>query len=177
MIHLNALELLRRHTSLSFGWGEVVAGYDFGILSVQEIQDWVRSTAPLGPEAEKVVRLEGPDLLRFEESLWAACIEATGTGVPRPGHERWAIAQDLWRTALLKEALGWPLDDQEFGEAVETIISRVGCPEDMLGLVKTGCAWAREAVSADRAAVEAFVRRLEIRFLPAENMWAALAAS
>lgn len=177
MIYLNALELLRRHIPLPFGWCEVVVGYDFGILSIREIQDWVCSMTPLGPEGEKVVGLVGPDLLRFEESLWAACVEATGARVPRPGHQRWALAQDLWRTALLKEALGWPLDDLEFGEAIETIINRVGCPEDMLGLLKTGCAWARKTASADRSAVVAFVGDLESRFLPQESDWIALAAS
>jgi hypothetical protein len=174
MIYLNALELLRRHTSLPFSWCEVVVGYDFGILSAREIQDWIRSTAPLGEEAEKVVSLEGSDLLRFEASLWAACVEATGARVSRPGHQRWAHAQDLWRTALLKETLTWQLDDQEFGEAVETIINRVGCPDDMLGLVKSGCAWAKRAASSDRAAVEAFVRNLEDK---QEGQWISLAAS
>jgi hypothetical protein len=171
MIYLNALELLRRHTSLPFSWCEVVVGYDFGILSAREIQDWIRSTAPLGEEAEKVVGLEGSDLLRFEASLWAACVEATGVRVPRPGHLRWALAQDLWRTALLKETLTWQLSDQEFGEAIETIINRVGCPDDMFG---SGCAWAKRSVSSDRAAVEAFVRNLENK---QEGRWISLAAS
>lgn len=177
MICLKALELLRRHTSLPFGWCEVVVGYDFGILSSREIQDWVRSTTPLEPEAEKLAGLKGADLVCFEASLWAACVEATGTRVPRPGHQRWALAQDLWRTALLKEALAWPLDDLEFGEAIETIIDRVGCPDDMLGLLKRGYAWEKKPVSADRAAVAAFARNLETRFLAQGSAWIALAAS
>ena len=177
MTYLNALELLRRHTSLPFGWAEVVVGYDFGILSIREIQDWIRTTAPLGPEAERVIDLEGPELLRFEETLWAACAEATGLRVPRPGHQRWAIAQDLWRTALLRETLRWPLDDFEFGEAIETIIERVGCPDDMSDLLKTGYAWASKTVTAERSAVEAFVNNLEQRYLPQASDWLSLAAS
>ena len=177
MIYLNALELLRRHTPLPFGWCEVVVGYDFGILSVREIQNWIHAIPGHGAEAAKAASLEGPDLLRFEETLWAACTEATGKRVPRPGHQRWAVAQDLWRLALLKEILCWPLDELEFGEAIETIITRVGCPEDMLGLIRTGCAWTKEAVAADRPAVAAFVRGLERRFLPEECKWMALAAS
>ncbi len=170
MIFLNALELLRRHASLHFGWYEVVVGYDFGILSTREIQDWVRSTALLGPEGEKLAGLEGADLICFEASLWAACVEATGTRVPRPGHQRWALAQDLWRTSLLKEALAWPLDDLEFGEAIES-------PDDMLGLLKRGYAWAKQPALADRAVVAAFVRNLETLFLAQKRAWIALAAS
>jgi hypothetical protein len=177
MIYLNALELLRRHTSLPFGWCEVVVGYDFGILSIREIQDWIRSLALLGPEAEKVVSLAGTELLGFEASLWAAFVEATGTRVPRPGHQRWAFAQDLWRMALLKEVLAWPTDLLELGEAVDSIITRVGSPEDMLGLVKLGSPWAKQAAEADREAVEAFVRKLEGQFPAVEEEWFALAAS
>ena len=177
MIYLNALELLRRHTSIPFGWCEVVVGYDFGILSIREIQDWIRTLAPLGPEATRVASLDGPELLRFEGDLWAACIEATGTRVPRPGHIRWALAQDLWRTALLKEALAWPLDPTDFAETIETIIERVGSPDDMLGLVQGGSSWARKAAEADRTTIETFVEKLEQRFLPQGGTWLALAAS
>jgi hypothetical protein len=177
MILPNALELLRRHTPLPFGWCEVVVGYDFGILSIREIQDWVRTTAPRGPEAEHLLDLAGDELLRFEASLWATCLEATGTRPPRPGHRRWALAQDLWRTALLREALAWPLDEAAFGEAIATIIDRVGCPDDMHGLVRQGPVWTKRAASADRVAVEAFVARLEQGFLPREHAWLTLAAS
>ena len=59
------LDLLRRHAPLPFGWAEVVAGYDFGILAPPEIQAWVRSAARLGPETERLAALEGAALLRF----------------------------------------------------------------------------------------------------------------
>lgn len=177
MICLNALELMRRHTSPPFGWCEVVVGYDFGILSIREIQDWIRSMTPVKPDAERAASLEGPGLLHFEASLWAACAEATGARVPRPGHERWALAQDLWRLALLKETLSRPLDDLAFGEAIETIIERVGCPEDMIGLLNAGYTWTRKAAIADRSAVEAFVRNLEKKCRLREGEWCTLAAS
>ncbi|HWQ07886.1 MAG TPA: hypothetical protein VN436_02220 [Holophaga sp.] len=177
MTHLDALDLLRCHAPISFGWAEVVVGHDFGLLSLAEIQAWVRSQPPLGPEARKLAALSGQELLRFEETLWAACVEATGTRLPRPGHRRWALAQDLWRTALLKEALLEPLDEAGFGEAVETIVDRVGCPEDMHGLLHRGQAWARTRARADRLAVMTFVAKLERSLLDQETGWRALAAS
>jgi hypothetical protein len=177
MIYLNALELLRRHTSVPFGWCEVVVGYDFGILSIREIQDWVRTLTPLGPEMAEVASLEGPALLRFEESLWAACIEATGVRVPRPGHQRWAWAQDLWRTALLKETLAWSLEPTDFAEAIEAIIDQVGSPDDMLSLLRTHRCGPQRSLSADRAAVESFVLGRESYLQPRGPRWVGLAAS
>ena len=177
MIHLSALELLRQHAPLPFGWDEVVVGYDFGILSIREIQDWLRTVGPLGLEGQRTANLEGPELLSFEASLWAACSEALGIREPRPGLTRWARAQDLWRTALLKEALAWPLESADFAEAIETIRDRVGCPEDMHGLVKTGCAWAGTVASVERSAVVTFVEKLEHRLLPQDGDWLSLAAS
>jgi hypothetical protein len=176
MIYLNTLELLRRHAALPFSWTEVVVGYDFGLLSIHDIQDWVRLQPCSGPAAERLINLEGQDLLRFEETLWAACVEATGRKVPRPGHERWFLAQDLWRTSLLKEALAVYPDAADFAEAVEGIIDRVGCPEDMLGLLSRTYAWARQIVTANREEVMAFVGKLEAKLLPEDDR-IALAAS
>jgi len=174
MIYFNALQLLRRHLPLPFGWSEVVVGHDFGILSIREIQDWVRTLPTRGREAERLAFLEAPEFLRFEETLWTACREASGGRVPRPGHRHWAMAQDHWRMALLKEILAAPLDAGGFANAVEAAIDRVGSPEDMLPLVQRSFHRTGWTVSADRAKVEAFVRDLEARLAPA---WPALAAS
>jgi hypothetical protein len=177
MIYLNALELLRRHIPLPFGWSEVVVGYDFGILSIREIQDWVRSASTRGPEADRLAELDGEQLAHFEATLWAACREETGCRVPRPGHLRWARAQDLWRSAMLREVLGAPLAADDFAEAVETIIDRVGCPDDMSDLLKYGFARTCRTLSADRARVDRFVRDLEERLFPSGDDWPTLVAS
>ncbi len=177
MIYLNTMELLRRHTSLPCGWNEVVVGYDFGILSVREIQDWIHAESSWGPAAEEAAKLEGQDLLRFESCLWAAYAEAMETGVPRPGHLQWTLAQDLWRITLLKEVLDWSLSEGEFGEAIETIFNRMGCPEDMLGFLKLSRGWAGRPASADHPAVAAFIHDLENRCLLQSNCWITLAAS
>jgi len=177
MIAPNALQLFRHHAPLAFGWCEVVVGYDFGILTIREIQEWVRSMTCQGREAERLAGLDGPFLLRFEETLWAACREGTGKQVPRPGHQQWALAQDLWRTILLKEALQAPLSTEAFAEAVETIFDHVGCPEDMLGLLSYGSGRSSGVISADRAKVEAFVHDLEARLFPDGYGWSSRAVS
>ncbi len=176
MIYLNTLEILRRRAALPFGWTEVVVGHDFGLLSIRDIQDWACTQPCSGPAFERLVSLAGQDLLRFEETLWAACAEATGRKVARPGHERWFLAQDLWRTSLLKEALAVYPDASDFAEAVDGIIDHVGCPEDMLGLLSRSYAWARQVISANREEVVAFVGRLEAKLLPEDDR-IALAAS
>lgn len=177
MTHQDTLDLLRRYAPCPFGWVEVVVGYDFGLLSPTEIQAWASSQAPFGPEALKLAALSGGGLLRFEETLWAACVEAIGARLPRPGHRRWALAQDLWRTALLKDALVKPMDEAGFGEAIETIVDRVGCPEDMHGLLRRGHRWARTTARADRPAVIAFAAKLERGLQEQATGWLALAAS
>ena len=179
MMNLDALDLLEleRHAPVTLAWVDVVVGYDFGILSPRQIQAWAGTRSPLGLAADKLVALAGEGLLRFEETLWAACVEATGMRLPRPGHRRWALAQDLWRAVLLKEALAGSLDEAGFGVAVEAIIDRVGCPEDMNGLIQRGHAWARTSTRADRSAVIAFVAELERRFLEQGYGWLASAAS
>ncbi len=174
MICLNALDILRRRAVLPFSWGELVVGHDFGLLSIRDIQAWVRSVPFRGPVSARLAELAGAELLRFEETLWAACAEATGRKAPRPGHERWSLAQDLWRTALLKEALATQPGAEDLAEAVEAVIDHVGSPEDMLGLVKRQPTGTR---SADRHAIAAFVDRIEAKLLPPEDRWVALAAS
>lgn len=170
MICLNALDILRQRAVLPFGWNELVVGHDFGLLSIRDIQEWVRSMPLRGPVSAHLANLAGAELLRFEETLWAACAEATGRKVPRPGHERWSLAQDLWRTALLKEALAAHPDAEQLAEAVETVIDHVGSPEDMLGLVERSPSGPR---TADRKVIAAFVDRIEAKLLPPEDRWIA----
>jgi hypothetical protein len=170
----NALERPPRHLPWPLGWAEVVVGYDFGILSIQEIQAWAKSLAAPGQAVARLASLQGIGLVRFEEALWAACREGTGCRVPRPGHQRWAVAQDLWRTALLKEVLAAPLSQAAFAEAVEAIVDQVGGPEDMLGLLQRGSG---RPFSADRAQAAAFVRNLEMGFATSQGAWPGRAAS
>ena len=154
------LALLDRQGT-DIGWDEIVVGYDFGLLGVGEIQDWLRGRACEGPMGEALAALEGDRTLRFEEVLWAACGEATGK-VPRPGGKRWAGAQDRWRVALLKDAMEAPLSPEALAVAVETIYERVGCPEDMLGLWKRPSPWEKKLGVADRQAIADFVRHKDV---------------
>ncbi|BDU72993.1 hypothetical protein [Mesoterricola silvestris] len=146
------LSLLERQGT-RVGWDELVTGHDFGLLTREEIQDWLLAHGPLGPLG--LAALEAGD--RFEAALWEASREATGK-VPRPGGRRWAAAQDRWRLALLKDAMDAPLGAEALALAVEAIYEKVGCPEDMLGLWKRGCPWERKVPVADRSAIERFMQ-------------------
>lgn len=130
MCPLTSLDLLRRHVPGPLSWSDIIAGYDFGLADIPSIQDWVQGWQ--SPLCQRLAALEGEALLLFEETLWAACAEATGRSVPRPGHTRWIRSQDRWRIALLKEALALPCD--RFAEEVEQVYEATGCPEDMLFL-------------------------------------------
>jgi hypothetical protein len=144
----------------AIGWDEIVVGHDFGLLDQAEIQAWAREREDPGPCCLGLAALDGERLARFEETLWAACVEATGQ-VPRPGGRRWARAQDRWRAALLQDALASPLSPEALAVAVESIYERVGCPEDMLGLWQRHSPWQRRQGGADRDAVARFLRRCE----------------
>lgn len=155
------LSILERQTpGRAIGWSDVVVGHDFGFLSAPEIQAWAREQRFEGEAMARLAALEGEELSRFEETLWAACAEAEGK-VPRPGGTRWAAAQDRWRLALLKDILATDLTPQALAVAVEMLYERVGCPEDMLGLLTPSRAWAKEAAVVDPAAVAAFLSRRE----------------
>jgi hypothetical protein len=158
------LALLERQGG--FGWDEIVAGFDFGLLGRDEIQDWLRDTGPGGAFGQDLAGLGADRADRFETALWDACAEATGK-VPRPGGRRWAQAQDRWRVALLRDAMEAPLTAQALAVAVETIYDAVGCPEDMLGLWRRGCPWEKRPSVADRNAIERFLQdRSGIGILP-----------
>lgn len=160
MVIGNWLGLLARQSAKAapVGWDEVVVGHDFGFLRPEEIQAWVRNQGFAGEACARLLALEGEALETFEAALWQASAEITGK-TPRPGGRRWAAAQDRWRVALLKDALAAPLGAEALGVAVETIYECVGCPEDMLGLWTPSDRWAKTPTSANRPAIEAFLRR------------------
>jgi hypothetical protein len=164
MIISNWLELLKRQTTGPITWDEIIAGYDFGLLGIPEIQAWA-STQSKEPLCRQLVTLQGEALIYFEEALWAATEKITGK-TPRPGGKRWAAAQDRWRTALLLDALEAPLNTQALAVVVESIYERVGCPEDMLGLWKRPSPWEKLPAVADRDAIEAFLGRLGVQHYP-----------
>ena len=155
------IKLLERQSPAGspIGWDEIVVGHDFGLLGPEDIQAWALARDG-GPCCATLAGLAGDRLERFEEALWAACLECTGK-VPRPGGRRWARAQDRWRVALLKDALESPLSPEALAVAVESIYERVGCPEDMLGLWQVRSPWQPRPGHADRAAVASFLRRCE----------------
>lgn len=136
-------------------WDDLVTGYDFGFLTSLEIQ----STAPgLGPAVVRLRALEGSALRTFEAHLWAACAEAIGK-TPRPGSARWSKAQDRWRDALLHEALATESTTAQLAKSVERLYEQVGCPEDMLIMLKPSQRWSGTPATVDPAAVEQFLRR------------------
>jgi len=167
--HGTWITLLERqsHGKEGIGWDEIVVGHDFGLLDPAEIQRWLREQQPQGACALELVALEGERLAGFEACFWAACREATGRKVPRPGDQRWARAQDRWRVALLKDALESPLSPEALAVAVESIYERVGCPEDMLELWQRHNPWQAIPGRADRTAIDSFLRRCEEDFVSA----------
>jgi hypothetical protein len=122
----------------AIGWAEVVVGYDFSLLSPEDVVDWVRAQGFPGEACARLLALSGEALLSFEARMWEACTECFGR-VPRPGESVWAQAQDRWRRVLLQEALAGDLTEPALAEAIESIYECVGCPEDMLDL------WSRKA--------------------------------
>jgi len=155
------LSLLSRQTAPGVpppSWDEMLVGHDFGLLSPQEIQGWVRDQGLGLASCRVLAELEGEGLELFEKALWDAITEATGKA-PRPGGQRWAKAQDRWRVALLKDALESPVTPEALAVLVEAIYEAVGCPEDMVEL------WRKPRGgqgTADRQKVEAFLKRVEM---------------
>ena len=136
-------------------WDDLVTGYDFGFLTSLEIQ----IAAPGGgPAVQRLRALEGSALKHFEAHLWAACAEAVGK-TPRPGSSRWSQAQDRWREALLREALAIESTATQLAARVERLYEQVGCPEDMLGMLKPSQRWSGTPATVDPAAVQRFLDR------------------
>lgn len=136
-------------------WDDMVIGHDFGFLSSAEIQAW---TFGEGPAATRLRALEGEALWTFEAHLWAACVEAVGK-TPRPGSARWSQSQDRWREALLREALSTKSTRAQLARNVECLYEQVGCPEDMLIMLKPSLAWSGTPATVDPDAVQRFLDR------------------
>ena len=138
-------------------WDDLVAGYDFGLLSSLEIQSQAFGE---GLAIQRLRALEGSALLTFEAHLWAACAEAQGV-TPRPGSVRWAESQDRWREALLRDALALDSTSAQLAQAVERLYEQVGCPEDMLVMLQPAQAWSGTPATVDPRAVKAFLDRAQ----------------
>ncbi|NTW86404.1 MAG: hypothetical protein HGB30_09615 [Holophagaceae bacterium] len=138
-------------------WDDLVAGYDFGLLTSLEIQS---QAVGEGLAAQRLRALEGSALLTFEAHLWAACAEAQGV-TPRPGSLRWAQAQDRWREALLLQALATDCTRAQLAQAVERLYEQVGCPEDMLAMLQPAQVWSGTPATVDPKAVKAFLDRAQ----------------
>jgi len=136
-------------------WDDLVTGYDFGFLTSLEIQ---QAAPGEGQAVERLRALEGSALKNFEAHLWAACTEAVGK-TPRPGSSRWSQAQDRWREALLREALATETTAAQLARSVERLYEQVGCPEDMLGMLKPSQRWSGTPATVDPAAVQHFLDR------------------
>ena len=137
-------------------WDDLVTGYDFGLLTSLEIQ----IAAPGdGPAVLSLRALEGSALKTFEAHLWAACAETVGK-TPRPGSTRWSQAQDRWREALLREALATESTSAQLARRVEQLYEQVGCPEDMLAILRPAQAWSGTPATVDPAAVQTFLERV-----------------
>ena len=125
-----------------------------------------RHNAPLRPSFPEVVQrlraLEGSALKTFEAHLWAACAEAQGK-TPRPGSSAWSRAQDRWREALLREALLTESTAAQLARTVERLYEQVGCPEDMLLMLRPSQAWSNTPATVDPAAVQRFLDQSQER--------------
>ncbi len=148
------LEAFETHLG-TLTWDDLVAGYDFGFLTSLEIQITALGD---GPAVQRLRALEGSALKNFEAHLWAACVEAVGK-TPRPGSIRWSQAQDRWRDALLKEALATETTSAQLARAVERLYEQVGCPEDMLAMLKPSEGWSGTPATVDPVAVKDFLDR------------------
>lgn len=147
------------------GWDDIVVGHDFGFLDVPGIQAW-SATQGDGPALAALRGLAGPDLREFESRLWQACAEATGK-TPRPGSARWAHAQDRWRLAILRDALATESTLPQLAVRVERLYEQVGCPEDMLSMLRPSQPWSGLPAAVDAGAVLRFLDRFRLRPEPA----------
>jgi len=153
---MTPLEAFRTHLG-PLAWDDLVTGYDFGFLTTLEIQLVVPGD---GPAIQRLRALDGPALRTFEAHLWAACVEAVGK-TPRPGSSRWSLAQDRWREAILREALAAEITSSHLAYSVECLYEQVGCPEDMLGMLKPSQRWSGIPATVDPGAVQRFLDRAQ----------------
>lgn len=136
-------------------WDDIITGHDFGFLDAAEIQAWIHGE---GSAATRLRALHGEGLRMFEAHLWAACVEAVGK-TPRPGSTRWSEAQDRWREALLREALALESTAVQLAVKVECLYEQVGCPDDMLGMLRPSQPWSGTPATVDPQAVQQFLNR------------------
>ena len=141
----------------AFTWDDLVAAQDFGFLTPLEIQ---AQLAGGGPAAQRLKALSGEELRTFETCLWEACAEAVGKA-PRPGSARWARAQDRWREAILRSVLAAETTSAELARRVEHLYEQVGCPEDMLTMLRPSRAWSGTPATVDPEAVRRFLDHRE----------------
>jgi hypothetical protein len=147
------------------GWDDIVVGHDFGFLDAPQIQAWASAQGD-GPALVDLRGLTGPEFRDFEAHLWAACVEATGK-TPRPGSARWAHAQDRWRLAILRDALATESTLPQLALRVERLYEQVGCPEDMLGMLRPSQPWSGAPAVVDAGAILRFLDRFRLRLEPA----------
>ncbi|WP_243301043.1 hypothetical protein [Geothrix oryzisoli] len=152
---MSALDAFRR-THGEITWDDIVTGHDFGFLEIPDIQAWVPGE---GTAAARLKALQGEALRTFEAHLWAACAEAVGK-TPRPGSTRWSQAQDRWREAVLREALAVETTAPRLAAKVERLYDQVGCPEDMLGMLRPSQRWSGLPATVDPQAVQQFLERI-----------------
>jgi hypothetical protein len=152
------LEAFQTHIG-ALTWDDLVVGYDFGFLTSLEIQVTAHGS---GPAVERLRSLEGSALRTFEAHLWAACAEAVGK-TPRPGSSPWSHAQDRWREAVLRDALATDSTAGQLARSVERLYDQVGCPEDMLGMLRPSQRWSGLPATVDPAAVQRFLDRARER--------------
>jgi hypothetical protein len=138
-------------------WDDMVVGHDFGFLTPPQIQQWAASQHP-GPALKALCAVPSPDFQAFETHLWEACLEARGK-TPRPGSLRWAQAQDRWRLAFLREALATESTLSRLAQRVERIYEQVGCPEDMLTMLRPSRPWSSTPATVNPDAVWRFIRQ------------------
>ncbi len=134
-------------------WDDLVAGFDFGLLSPLEIQCEAMGH---GPAVLALRSLDREQPVSFEARLWAACTAETGRA-PRPGSARWASAQDRWREALLRELVEQRMTGTYLAEQVERIYEQVGCPEDMLNILSPAQAWSKTPARVDVKALQGYL--------------------
>jgi hypothetical protein len=152
---MRPLDAFRFHHG-PLGWDDLVTGYDFGFLTALEIQ----IEAPgEGPAVQRLRNLEGSALRNFEAHLWEACAEATGK-TPRPGSSRWERSQDRWREAQLRAALAMETTAAQLARSVERLYEQLGCPEDMLGMLRPSQAWSGQPATVDPVAIQPFLERV-----------------
>lgn len=139
-------------------WEDLVVAQDFGLLHPSEILAFLGAGSLDRPLTRNMLENEGG----YEQALWQACGQVTGS-VPRPGSTNWEMAQDRWRLALLRHALGLAENETELSIFVEGVYEHMGCPEDMLGLCQSSTA-------ALPLRLQAFMKKLESRLSAARRL-------